>query len=39
LILYPTLIVNSWFSQKEDFNSLNSKIEELSIKIEDMKKR
>lgn len=34
-----TLIVNSWFSQKEDFDSLNSKIEELSMKIEDMKKR
>lgn len=33
-----TLVVNSWFSQKEEFISLNSKIEELSKKIDDTKK-
>ena len=33
-----TLVVNSWFSQKEDFITLNLKIEELSKKIDDLKK-
>ena len=32
-----TLIVNSWFSQKEEVISLKLKIEELSKKIDDMK--